>query len=77
MGTFLSVYEERDSKGLYQKARAGQIKYYFTGSDGRYEPPVNSEVRLDSRGIMSVDDCVDYQLTYLRQNNRMSRSSTW
>jgi adenylylsulfate kinase len=39
----LSTCEERDVKGLYKKARAGQIKQ-FTGIDDPYEPPVNPEV---------------------------------
>merc|ERR1712025_238771 len=41
----LSVVEERDPKGLYKKARAGQIKG-FTGIDAPYEAPKNPEVHL-------------------------------
>ncbi len=39
----LEVCEERDPKGLYAKARAGEIKG-FTGIDDPYEPPENAEV---------------------------------
>ena len=39
----LEVCEERDPKGLYKKARAGEIKG-FTGIDDPYEPPENPEV---------------------------------
>lgn len=39
----LAVCEERDVKGLYKKARAGEIKQ-FTGIDDPYEPPANPEV---------------------------------
>lgn len=39
----LAVCEERDVKGLYKKARAGEIKQ-FTGIDDPYEPPLNPEV---------------------------------
>ena len=39
----LSVCEQRDVKGLYKKARAGEIKQ-FTGIDDPYEPPLHSEV---------------------------------
>lgn len=39
----LAVCEERDVKGLYQRARAGEIKM-FTGIDDPYEPPLNPEV---------------------------------
>ncbi len=51
IGNFLEVYvnspleicEQRDVKGLYKKARNGEIKY-FTGIDDPYEPPLNPEV---------------------------------
>lgn len=45
--TPLSVCEERDTKGLYAKARRGEIKG-FTGIDDPYEPPLHSEVVLDT-----------------------------
>ena len=47
MDTPLSVAEERDPKGLYKKARAGEIKN-FTGIDSPYEAPENPEIRLDT-----------------------------
>jgi Rrf2 family protein len=40
--------ERRDPKGLYARARAGEIKG-FTGVDAPYEPPVNPELRVDTR----------------------------
>ncbi len=43
----LEVCEERDVKGLYRKARAGEIQQ-FTGIDDPYEPPLNPEVVLDT-----------------------------
>lgn len=45
--TPLSVCEERDPKGLYAKARSGEIKN-FTGIDSPYEAPENPELRLDT-----------------------------
>ncbi|MBK8196779.1 MAG: sulfate adenylyltransferase subunit CysN [Acidobacteria bacterium] len=45
--TPLSVAEERDVKGLYKKARAGEIAN-FTGIDSPYEPPLNPELRIDT-----------------------------
>ena len=45
--TSLAVCEERDPKGLYRKARSGQIAN-FTGIDSPYEPPENAELRLDT-----------------------------
>ena len=43
----LEVCERRDPKGLYKKARAGELKA-FTGIDDPYEPPEQPELRLDT-----------------------------
>jgi bifunctional enzyme CysN/CysC len=43
----LSAVEERDVKGLYAKARAGQLAN-FTGIDSPYEAPENPEIRIDT-----------------------------
>ncbi|MEO0722497.1 MAG: adenylyl-sulfate kinase, partial [Pseudomonadota bacterium] len=45
--TPLSVAEERDVKGLYRKARAGEIKN-FTGIDSPYEPPLDPEISINT-----------------------------
>jgi len=45
--TPLEICEQRDAKGLYAKARRGEIKG-FTGIDDPYEPPENPEIRLDT-----------------------------
>lgn len=45
--TPLEVAEQRDVKGLYRKARAGEIRN-FTGIDSPYEPPLDPELRLDT-----------------------------
>ncbi len=50
----LEVCEERDVKGLYAKARAGEIKG-FTGIDDPYEPPENAEVVVKTADV-SVED---------------------
>lgn len=63
MDTPLEICEERDPKGLYEKARAGKIKD-FTGIDSPYEAPERPEVRLDT-SRMSVDDCVNRLIGYL------------
>lgn len=59
----LSVAEERDPKGLYKKARAGEIKN-FTGIDDPYEAPVNPEIHLKT-DEMSVDEEVALIIDYL------------
>jgi bifunctional enzyme CysN/CysC len=45
--TPLAVAEERDPKGLYKKARRGELQH-FTGIDSPYEPPENPELRLNT-----------------------------
>jgi bifunctional enzyme CysN/CysC len=45
--TPLAVAEKRDVKGLYKKARAGQLKN-FTGIDSPYEEPLNAEIRVNT-----------------------------
>jgi bifunctional enzyme CysN/CysC len=43
----LAVLEKRDPKGLYRKARRGELKN-FTGIDSPYEPPEHAEIRIDT-----------------------------
>lgn len=59
----LDVAESRDPKGLYKKARAGEIKN-FTGIDDPYEAPTNAEVILNSHE-MSLDQEVEILLSLL------------
>ncbi|HYD74363.1 MAG TPA: adenylyl-sulfate kinase, partial [Candidatus Binatia bacterium] len=53
----IAVAEKRDAKGLYKKARAGQLKN-FTGVDSPYEPPETPEIRIDA-AAMSPEDAAD------------------
>lgn len=62
----LNVCENRDPKGLYKKARAGEIKN-FTGIDSPYEKPQNPEIMLYT-DFQSVETCADSVLQYLREN---------
>jgi bifunctional enzyme CysN/CysC len=61
--TPLAVAEQRDPKGLYKKARRGELKN-FTGIDSPYEPPQNPEVRLDAARL-SPEDAADLIIHYL------------
>jgi adenylylsulfate kinase len=61
--TPLALCEQRDPKGLYKKARAGQLKG-FTGIDDPYEPPLSPELTLRT-GESSVPDCVQQCLRAL------------
>lgn len=60
----LSTCEERDVKGLYKRARAGEIKE-FTGISSPYEVPENPELVIKTEG-RSVEDCVAEILAYLK-----------
>lgn len=57
VNTPISECEKRDPKGLYAKARRGEL-LNFTGIDSVYEPPENPEITLDTNE-MSVNNCVD------------------
>ncbi len=65
-GEFIEVFvdtpleeaEKRDVKGLYAKARAGELKN-FTGIDSPYEAPENAEIRIDTTR-MGVEDAADF-----------------
>lgn len=66
ISTPLSTCEERDPKGLYKKARSGQIKN-FTGIDSEYEAPEAAEVTLNTAEL-NVVECVDRVISYLKRN---------
>jgi len=61
--TPLAVAEERDPKGLYKKARRGELKH-FTGIDSPYEPPARPELRVDTVAE-SPEEAADRIVAYL------------
>lgn len=65
VATSLDVCEQRDVKGLYQKARRGEIAN-FTGISDPYEAPIEPEISLDT-GVLSLDDSVQQLLQLLEQ----------
>ena len=65
----LEVCEQRDPKGLYKKARAGQLPN-FTGIDDPYEPPEQPELTLLSAKF-SPDELADQVIRYLRQRGNI------
>ena len=66
----LSVCESRDPKGLYKKARSGEIKG-FTGIDAPYEDPLNPELIVDT-DKNSVEESALMVVDYLSQNGLLS-----
>lgn len=73
-GDFLEIYcdcpleicEQRDPKGLYARARKGEIKE-FTGISSPYEPPLNPELSIDT--TLSIDECVEKILELMISRN--------
>ncbi len=62
----LQTCEKRDPKGLYKKARAGEIKD-FTGISAPFEEPENADLVLDT-GKKSIGECVGMLIDYVEQN---------
>ena len=69
----LEVCESRDPKGLYKKARAGEIPE-FTGISSPYEAPENSDLRIDT-GRQSLDESVTSVQELLEQRGLLSAPS--
>ncbi|MDR2641920.1 MAG: adenylyl-sulfate kinase [Planctomycetaceae bacterium] len=62
--TPIEICEQRDPKGLYKKARAGQLTG-FTGIDAPYESPINPEITLD--GKKNTQELADEVINYLKE----------
>lgn len=67
----LEVCEERDTKGLYKKARAGEIKH-FTGIDDPYEAPEKPELDINT-GTRSLEECAAEVMNYLENHGYIDR----
>ena len=68
----LSVCEERDPKGLYKKARAGEIKG-FTGIDAPYEEPINPELVVET-DKHDIEACSQIVIEYLVKEGIISKT---
>lgn len=68
--TPLHVAEQRDSKGLYKKARRGELKN-FTGIDSPYEVPESPELRLTTVD-MGAEQAADHVIEHLRMTGRLT-----
>ena len=66
----IEVCEQRDVKGLYAKARSGEIKN-FTGIDDPYEEPKNAEITVNT-STSTLDDEVDQIIKYMKNTNYIS-----
>ncbi len=63
VATTLAACEQRDTKGLYARARRGELTA-FTGVNDPYEPPLNPEITIDS-SLFSVNECVNQIIRFL------------
>lgn len=68
--TPLAECEKRDPKGLYKKARAGEIKQ-FTGIDSEYQPPLSPELHL-AAGSNAIDKLVAQCVEHLKSQQIIS-----
>lgn len=68
VATPLDECERRDIKGLYAKARRGDIKS-FTGIDDPYEPPVSPELTIDTRGL-TIEEAAGMVMKRLQESTR-------
>lgn len=68
----IEVAEQRDPKGLYKKARAGEIKE-FTGISAPYEAPESPEITIKTHES-SVEECVAQIVKYLQDKNLLTVS---
>jgi adenylyl-sulfate kinase len=66
IATPIDVCESRDPKGLYKKARAGEIKN-FTGIDSDYELPENPEIVVNTAEL-DIEHCADLVIDYLKKH---------
>jgi bifunctional enzyme CysN/CysC len=69
--TTLAEAEKRDVKGLYKKARSGELKN-FTGIDSAYEAPESAEIRIDT-ALTAPDAAADRIISYLRDGGYLDR----
>ncbi|MCY3670868.1 MAG: adenylyl-sulfate kinase, partial [Alphaproteobacteria bacterium] len=68
----LATCERRDPKGLYRKARAGEIEN-FTGVDDVYEPPKKPSLTIDT-SENDVECCITMLVDYVRTSFRLERT---
>lgn len=71
VNTPLAVCEARDPKGLYEKARAGELAH-FTGIDSPYEQPLEPELSLDT-SLLSVSECVQQLVVLLEAKGLIAK----
>lgn len=82
-GEFIEVFmkvslpeaEKRDPKGMYKKARAGEIKE-FTGIDAPYEEPLNPELIIDT-DTLDLEESKNMVIRYLEEKNIINKAQQY
>jgi adenylylsulfate kinase len=69
----IEVAEERDPKGLYKKARSGEVKE-FTGISAPYEEPLNPELVIDT-SLLDLGQSAEMVLSYLKEKGIIKSTS--
>jgi adenylylsulfate kinase len=69
----LEVCEKRDPKGMYAKARSGEIKH-FTGISSPYESPKNAEIHVINNSI-TLDEAAEKIISYLLDNKLINKKN--
>jgi len=72
VNTPLDVCEQRDVKGLYAKARRGEIKN-FTGIDSEYQAPLSPEIEINTAKLSS-EDAAQEIVTYLKEQGYLQQA---
>ena len=73
VNTPLELCEQRDPKGLYKKARSGEIKN-FTGIDSSYEAPESAEIEIKT-DLVTAEEAADQIVTYLEERGYLTAMS--
>lgn len=81
MGAYIEIYvattiatcEHRDTKGLYAKARRGELSA-FTGVNDTYEQPINPEITIDT-SARSINECTDQIIHFLKKEGYLQSDS--
>ena len=70
INTPLEICEQRDVKGLYKRARSGEIKG-FTGIDSPYEPPISADLEVKTEGL-SIEESVKEVVEYIIEESHLT-----
>ena len=71
----VEVCEQRDTKGMYKKARENKIEH-FTGVNDPYEEPLNPDIRVETHK-QNLEECLETVIKRLEELNYISNKKNW